>query len=201
MAAVATETMSRPRSNGRVRLLTAGTSLRIVMVPVIMALVLSAGVKGEDATSLAATALFLVAAGTDFLDGYLARRWSVTTTLGSFLDTTADKLLVSGTLIALVAVERVSPWVCVIIIGRELVIMGLRGAVAADGTVMKPSLLGKWKATVQFVAIALALLRFGDPIGGLFIDEWAMLVAAAITLASAVDYLKRFASSFSEEPA
>jgi len=79
--------------------------------------------------------------------------------------------------------------------------MGLRGAVAADGTVMKPSLLGKWKATVQFIAIALALLRFGDPVGGLFIDEWAMLVAAAITLASAVDYLARFASSFSEEPA
>jgi phosphatidylglycerophosphate synthase len=63
---------------------------------------------------------------------------------------------------------------------------------------MKPSLLGKWKTTVQFAAIALALLRLGDPIGGLFIDEWVMLLAAAITLASAVHYLSRFASSFTE---
>jgi CDP-diacylglycerol--glycerol-3-phosphate 3-phosphatidyltransferase len=181
-----------------VRLLTAGTSLRIVLVPVLMALILADGPGGEDTASLVAASIFIVAAGTDFLDGYLARKWSVTTTLGSFLDTTADKLLVSGTLVALVAVERVSPWVCVIIIGRELVIMGLRGAVAADGTVMKPSLLGKWKTTVQFAAIALALLRLGDPVGGLFIDEWVMLLAAAITLASAVHYLSRFASSFTE---
>lgn len=198
MTGVATPTLSKSSATARVRLLTAGTSARIVLVPVLMALILTDGPGGADTTSIVATALFLFAAGTDFLDGYLARRWSVTTTLGSFLDTTADKLLVSGTLIALVAVERVSPWVCAIIIGRELVIMGLRGAVAADGAVMKPSPLGKWKTTVQFVAIALALLRLGDPVGGLFIDEWAMLFAAAITLASAVDYLARFASSFSE---
>ena len=198
MAGVATPTVSRPHATLRVRLLTAGTSLRIVLVPVLMALILADGPGGEDTASLVAASIFIFAAGTDFLDGYLARKWSVTTTLGSFLDTTADKLLVSGTLVALVAVERVSPWVCVIIIGRELVIMGLRGAVAADGTVMQPSLLGKWKTTVQFAAIALALLRLGDPVGGLFIDEWVMLLAAAITLASAVDYLSRFASSFTE---
>jgi CDP-diacylglycerol--glycerol-3-phosphate 3-phosphatidyltransferase len=198
VAGVATPTVSRPHATLRVRLLTAGTSLRIVLVPVLMALILADGPGGEDTASLVAASIFIVAAGTDFLDGYLARKWSVTTTLGSFLDTTADKLLVSGTLVALVAVERVSPWVCVIIIGRELVIMGLRGAVAADGTVMKPSLLGKWKTTVQFAAIALALLRLGDPVGGLFIDEWVMLLAAAITLASAVHYLSRFASSFTE---
>lgn len=198
MAIVSTPTMSRPHAITRVRLLTAGTSMRIVLVPVLMALILSDGPGGADTTSLVAFSLFIAAAGTDFLDGYLARRWAVTTTLGSFLDTTADKLLVSGTLIALVAIERVSPWVCAIIIGRELVIMGLRGAVAADGTVMKPSLLGKWKTTVQFFAIAIAVLRLGDPVGGLFVDEWVMLFAAAITLASAVDYLARFASSFSE---
>lgn len=183
------------------RLLAAGTSLRIVLVPVVMGMVLAAGKGGEDATSIAATALFLLAAGTDFLDGYLARRWSVTTTMGSFLDTTADKLLVSGVLIALVAIERVSPWICAIIIGRELVILGLRGAVAVDGTVMQPSFFGKLKTTVQFVAITLSLLRLGDPIAGLFADEWVMVAAATITLASAVDYLARFASSLSEPPA
>jgi CDP-diacylglycerol--glycerol-3-phosphate 3-phosphatidyltransferase len=121
--------------------------------------------------------------------------------LGSFLDTTADKLLVTGVLVALVAVERASPWIVVLIIGRELVIMGLRGVVAAGGTVMEPSSLGKLKTSVQFLAIALAIVRLGHPIGGLYIDEWVMLAAAAITLASAVDYLTRFASSLSPRSA
>ena len=88
----------------------------------------------------------------------------MTTTLGSFLDTTADKLLVTGVLIALVAVERVSPWIAAIIIGRELVILALRGMVAVDGEVMPPSIWGKLKTNVQFVAIPLAIMRPGDPI-------------------------------------
>src|SRR5213078_2064173 len=87
----------------------------------------------------AAAAVFFVAAGTDWVDGRLARRWGVTTKLGSFLDTTADKLLVTGVLFALVSVDRASPWIAGLIICREIVIMGLRGVFAADGTVMKPS--------------------------------------------------------------
>jgi CDP-diacylglycerol--glycerol-3-phosphate 3-phosphatidyltransferase len=160
-------------------------------------------IDGADpgATSTWATILFCIAAATDFVDGYLARRWGLTTKLGSFLDTTADKLLVTGVLIALVAVERASPWIAVIIIGRELVILGLRGVIAAEGTVMQPSTLGKLKTTVQFVAIALAILRPGDEIGGLYLDEWVMIAAAVITVWSAVDYLARFASSLSERPA
>jgi CDP-diacylglycerol--glycerol-3-phosphate 3-phosphatidyltransferase len=180
------------RRSGRVRLLAAGTCLRIALVPVVMGIVL-----GGDEKALAC-ALFAVAALTDYLDGYLARRWAVTTTLGSFLDTTADKLLVSGVLVALVEVGRASAWITVLIVGRELVIMGLRGAVAAGGQVMQPSLLGKTKTTVQFLAIGLAILRLGSPFGGLYLDQWAMLAAAAITIASAVDYISRFASSLSE---
>jgi CDP-diacylglycerol--glycerol-3-phosphate 3-phosphatidyltransferase len=166
------------------------TYLRIALVPAVMALVL----RGEQAPAAypAAAALFVAAAATDFLDGYLARRWSVTTPLGSFLDTTADKLLVSGALIALVASERASPWIAAIIIGREFVILGLRGLVASDGRVMEPSLWGKLKANVQFVAIGLAMLRLPEPIGPLFLDEWVMLGAAAITLVSAWDYLARW---------
>ncbi len=109
------------------------TWVRILLVPVVMALIL----LGPDrSTAYTAAAVFFVVAGaTDFIDGYLARRWARTTTFGSFLDTTADKLLVSGALIALVDVGRASPWVAVIIIGRELLILGLRGVVAAEGTV------------------------------------------------------------------
>jgi CDP-diacylglycerol--glycerol-3-phosphate 3-phosphatidyltransferase len=79
----------------------------------------------------------------------------------------------------------------VIIIGRELVIMGLRGLIASEGTVMKPSPLGKLKTTVQFLAIAFAIVRPWDPVGGLYVDEWLMLAAAAVTIASAVEYLAR----------
>jgi CDP-diacylglycerol--glycerol-3-phosphate 3-phosphatidyltransferase len=167
------------------------TYVRVVLVPVVMWLILRSPIA--HATGLAA-ALFAAAAATDFLDGYLARRWAATTTLGSFLDTTADKLLVSGVLIALVAVGRASPWVASIIVGRELLILGLRGVVAADGTVMSPSIWGKLKANVQFVAIFLAILRPGSPIGPFYLDEWAMWAAAVVTTLSAVEYVARFSN-------
>jgi CDP-diacylglycerol--glycerol-3-phosphate 3-phosphatidyltransferase len=97
-------------------------------------------------------------------------------------------------LIALLGVDRVSPWIAALIIGREFVLMGLRGVIASsDGAVMAPSSLGKLKTTIQFGAIALAILRPGDPIGDQYVDEWAMLVAAVITVWSAVDYLVRAA--------
>ena len=174
------------------RFLAASTSVRILLTPVIMAM-LFAGV--EPALT---AALFAFAAATDWIDGYLARRWEVTTKLGSFLDTTADKLLVTGVLIGLVAVERASPWVSLIIIGRELMVLGLRGVIAAEGTVMKPSMWGRWKTAIQFLAILLAILRPGDEIGGAYLDEWVMLIAAAITVASAVDYFRSFSSALSE---
>ena len=119
-------------------LLPALTGARILALPAVMALILSGPNHGSAYT--AAAIVFAVAASTDFVDGYLARRWAVTTRLGSFLDTTADKLLVSGALIALVDVNRASPWIAAIIVGRELLILGLRGVVAADGTVFPPSI-------------------------------------------------------------
>ena len=174
--------------------LTGITYLRVALVPVIMALVLA----GPDVryTFAIAAALFAIAAATDFFDGFLARRWAKATTLGSFLDTTADKLLVSGALVALVAVDRASAWIAFIIIGRELVILGLRGAVAVGGEVMVPSIWGKLKANAQFLAVTLAIVRIPDKVGPLFVDQYFMLLAAAVTLASAVESLARFARVF-----
>lgn len=172
------------------RFLAISTSLRIVLTPIVVGLVLLDGTDPKTAADVAAV-LFCLAAATDWVDGRLARRWGLTTKLGSFLDTTADKLLVTGGLVALVAVERASPWIALIIIGRELVIMGLRGLIATEGEVMKPSPLGKLKTTVQFLAIAVAIVRPWDPVGGLFVDEWLMLAAAVVTVASAVEYLAR----------
>jgi CDP-diacylglycerol---glycerol-3-phosphate 3-phosphatidyltransferase len=176
-------------------LLSGLTYTRILAVPAVMGLIL----LGPDRKSAytAASVVFAVAAVTDFADGYLARRWAVTTKLGSFLDTTADKLLVTGVLIALVDVDRASPWIAAIIIGRELLILGLRGLVAAEGTVFPPSIWGKLKTNVQFVAIFLAILHLGHPVGPLRVDEWVMIVAAAITVVSAVEYLARFSSTLS----
>jgi CDP-diacylglycerol---glycerol-3-phosphate 3-phosphatidyltransferase len=170
------------------------TYVRVVLLPVVMWLVLEEPIA--HAAGVAAT-LFAIAAATDFLDGFLARRWAATTILGSFLDTTADKLLVSGALVALVAAGRASPWVAAIIVGRELLIMGLRGVVAADGTVIAPSIWGKLKANVQFVAIFLAILRPGSSLGPFYLDEWVMWAAAIVTILSAVEYLARFSNRLS----
>jgi len=171
--------------------LTAITYLRIALTPVVMALVIA----DTDPTWArpTAAALFAIAAATDFFDGRLARRWKQTSALGNFLDTTADKLLVSGVLIALVDVGRASIWVAFVIIGRELLIMGLRGVVSAnEGAVMTPSIWGKLKANVQFTAIFLAIWWPDVAIGDVAIADVALWIAAAVTIASAVEYLARF---------
>ena len=183
--------VAAPRS-----LLSGLTYTRIVAVPVVMTLILLGPDSGSAYTW--AAVVFAVAAMTDFADGYLARRWAVTTKLGSFLDTTADKLLVTGALIALVDVDRASPVIAAIIIGRELLILGLRGVVAAEGTVFPPSIWGKLKTNAQFVAIFLAILHLGDPLGPFRVDQWVMIAAAAITVMSAVEYLARFSSALSD---
>src|ERR1700750_2638875 len=117
-------------------MLAAGTGLRGVAPPVLMGAVL-------ERCHTADVIVFLLAAVTDWFDGRLARRWGVTTRLGSFLDTTADKLLVTTALLGLVAVHRASPWVALIIIARELILLGLRAAVSATGASFATSMLGK----------------------------------------------------------
>lgn len=172
-------------------LVLAGTSIRIVAMPVVMGLVL-----GHSYTP--AAIVFVAASTTDWFDGRLARRWNVSSRLGSFLDTTADKLLITGVLVALVAVGRASPWLSTLIIGRELVLLGLRAAVAVQGLHLEPSKLGKWKATVQFAALTLVLLRPDVTLAGAFLDQWVLAVAALVTVWSAADYFVRFASIFRE---
>jgi len=163
--------------------------IRIAMTPIVMAVVFYA----EDIRygyGLAA-ALFAIAALTDFADGYLARRWEITTTLGAFLDSVADKILVTGSLLALIEIGRVWAWAAFIIIVRELAVMGLRSVAALeDNTKVPPSIWGKTKAAVQFVAIGLAMVRLAEPWGPFFLDQWVMLAAVTVTVISAWDYFK-----------
>lgn len=148
-----------------------------------------------------AAALFALAAFTDFLDGFIARRTHGGTVLGAFLDTTADKILVTGTLLALVSVDLVSIWPAAIIIFREFAVMALRGVVAIRGGVIKPSTWGKIKATAQFGALFLAFVRLSEPWGPWYLDQWAMLVAVVATVGSAWSYLSAFWHTVKEEPA
>ena len=168
---------------------------RLILTPVTMWLIL----VSVDSTSaaIAAAVVFVIAALTDFADGYLARRWKITTTLGAFLDSVADKVLVTGALIALVEIGTTSAWAAFLIIGRELAIMGLRSIAALDQSTVPPSFFGKSKATVQFVAITLAILKLDLVVGPWRVDQWAMLLAVIVTLLSAGDYFARFRNVFS----
>lgn len=153
----------------------------------------------DNALTIAAF-LFLIAAFTDFLDGYVARRTTGGTTLGAFLDTTADKILVTGTLFALVSIGRVSIWPAVIIVFREFTVMALRGVVAERGGRIAPSTWGKLKAVSQFTAIFFAFFRFAEPWGPWYFDQWLMLIAVLATVGSAWGYLSAFWYVTREEP-
>lgn len=173
------------------------TLIRIFMVPVFL-VILALKIKPPYGDFLAA-AVFILAASTDGLDGYIARKRKQVTRLGKFLDPLADKLLVSAALIALVEVGRLSAWVAVIIIGREFAVTGLRGIAAAEGEVIAASKLGKYKTVFQIIAISALFLQkvpviltplFGRLPFNVFtvFGQVAMAVAVLFTIWSGADY-------------
>ncbi len=172
------------------------TLLRIFFVPVLVALLVQEKLQLQFgpwslSNELVALGVFLVAAVTDLLDGYLARRWNQITTVGMLLDPIADKLLISSTLIALVQVHRVPGWMAVLIIGREFAVSGLRSIAAAEGYMIAAGELGKSKMVAQVAAISLVLLSVEFPV-----YETAARVclwgAMAFALASAAQYFSLF---------
>lgn len=170
---------------------------RIVMVLPIMAFTRADQI---DNHFVIAAWLFVVAAFTDFLDGWLARRTTGGTVLGAFLDTTADKIMVTGTLLALVSVDRVSIWPAAVIIFREFAVMALRGIVAQRGGLIAPSTWGKIKAATQYAALLAAFLRLADRWGPWYFDQWLMLVAVVATVGSAWGYMSAFWGVIKTEP-
>src|SRR5262245_34713085 len=120
------------------------TLLRIFVVPLLVAALVTDNrtiqlASWQVANEHVALAIFLFAAATDLLDGYRARRWKQTTTVGTLLDPIADKLLISSALISLVQVHVVAGWMAILVIGREFAVTGLRGIAAASGITIKAS--------------------------------------------------------------
>ena len=144
-------------------------------------------------TSFLAALVFALASISDLLDGFVARRHQLVTTFGQFLDPLADKLIVSAALIMLIPLGRVPAWMVVVIIGRELAIMGLRSVAVSEGKVISADNLGKQKMVFQTVAI-LGLLLHYEYYGVNFhaIGMFFLWLAVIITLWSGFNYFRNF---------
>jgi CDP-diacylglycerol--glycerol-3-phosphate 3-phosphatidyltransferase len=175
------------------------TLIRIALIPVLAVLLLS---PSREAGFWAA-AVFAVASITDWLDGYLARRMGIVTVFGKFLDPIADKLMVMAALIMILPFERVPAWMVLVILGREIIITGLRGIASTEGIVISASDLGKFKTIFQMVAIIGLLLHydyhwfFGINHPYLVVNMhnagmFYLWIATIMTVWSGVDYLAKF---------
>jgi CDP-diacylglycerol--glycerol-3-phosphate 3-phosphatidyltransferase len=135
-----------------------------------------------------AAATFAIAAATDSLDGYFARRRSEKTVLGAFLDPLADKLLVTAALVALISLGRLPAWVAMVIIAREFAVSGLRMVASAEGFVIPASPWGKVKTASQMLAIFAIILEPRWSLAGHAVTTYLLALAVVLTIVSGVDY-------------
>jgi len=185
------------------------TLTRIGAVPVVIGLMLFLSPESADSPtgwnreiSFLTGFVFALAAITDLVDGYLARKWDVVTTMGAFLDPLADKLIVLGTLVMLVQLDRVPAWIVIIILGREIAVTGLRSIAAEQGIVISAGALGKYKTIFQVIALLGLLVYYKydydevsvtyAKVGGVF-----LYVALFFTVWSGIDYFAKFWAALS----
>lgn len=172
------------------------TWLRVALVPLLVGIFyLPQSVMSIYAQSLTAGIIFIVAAVTDWIDGYLARKWNQTSAFGAFLDPVADKLIVAGSLIVLVQLGRVSAILAFIIIGREIAISALREWMAKIGesNSVAVSSLGKVKTIAQMIAIPMLLYydQLFYVIDTRFVGTYLLVIAAFLTVVSMLYYLRK----------
>ena len=163
------------------------TILRVVFIPFFVAALL---IDKGFATELTALVLFALASITDFLDGYIARKYNLVTNFGKFMDPLADKLLVCSALICLVALDRLAAWIVIIIIAREFIISGFRLVASDNGIVIAASYWGKFKTVSQMFMIMLLIIQ---PEGAVFtvLTQILVWVSLALTIISLVDYIAK----------
>jgi len=175
------------------------TLLRIAAIPVLVFVLFSP----SRTAGFWAAVIFAIASFTDWLDGYLARRMGIVTTFGKFLDPIADKLIVMSALIMILPFGRVPAWMVLVILGREIIITGLRGLASTEGIIIPASNLGKFKTIFQIVAILGLLLHYDyrwffaieNPYLNVNMHNVGMFylwIATIITIWSGVDYLVKF---------
>jgi CDP-diacylglycerol--glycerol-3-phosphate 3-phosphatidyltransferase len=165
------------------------TIIRIVAIPIIILLLFYI----DGIYSIITSILFLLVSLTDTLDGYIARRRKLVTTLGKFLDPLADKLLIVTSLIALIPTRGVPAWMVIVIVGREIAVTGLRGIAVSQGIVISASSMGKYKTVFEVVSIFFLIMN-----GDLFLISFKLIgmillwIALIIALISGFDYFKNF---------
>jgi CDP-diacylglycerol---glycerol-3-phosphate 3-phosphatidyltransferase len=171
------------------------TLARLFLVPLLVVVLLTKfegrlilGVRKE----LVGAAIFAIAALTDWLDGYLARRRKQVTSLGQLMDPLADKLLITAALVSLVQMDLAPAWMVAVILGREFAVTVLRSVGHARGVSIPASPLGKFKMTTQVIAILLLILG-RDHLQGFFVlGQIALWIALVAAVASGIDYYRRF---------
>lgn len=174
------------------------TLARIAMIPLVLVWVDNYSPR----YSALACLVFLIAALSDALDGYLARRLGLVTVVGKFLDPLADKLIVLSTLVMLVARDRAPAWLVIVLMARELAVTGLRAIASSEGFVIAAGRGGKTKTALQLVGIAFLLVHFEYPI--LFFDYdldfhivgiYVLYVSLVMSVLSAVEYFSFFVNA------
>lgn len=171
------------------------TYLRVLAIPAIMA------VMSVDSprNAFIAAMIFAVASASDALDGYLARRYNLSSLIGKFLDPLADKLLVMAVLLMLLHLGRVSVWVVAVLLARETIITGLRAIAAGEGLIIAARELGKAKTALQMVGLWALLVHHPYPIG--FFEEPVdfhrlgavfLYLSVVLSVLSALEYFRAF---------
>ncbi|REJ79875.1 MAG: CDP-diacylglycerol--glycerol-3-phosphate 3-phosphatidyltransferase [Acidobacteria bacterium] len=171
------------------------TLSRILLVPILVVVLLTE-IEGREVIGLV---LFLTAALTDFLDGFIARRRRQITRIGKLLDPAADKILTSAAFISLVGLGLAPAWTVVVIVAREFAVSTLRSLAASQNQVLAAGLSGKLKTTSQIVAISLLIIS--DRLGALQpIAPIALWIAVALTIYSGIEYFVRHGRRVLIEP-
>jgi CDP-diacylglycerol---glycerol-3-phosphate 3-phosphatidyltransferase len=165
------------------------TLIRISLVPFLFLLLLSPG----EFWSLIMAILFVAVSITDLLDGYIARKYHLVTTVGKFLDPIADKLIINTAMILMIPIGRIPAWIVAITIIRDLLVDGIRSIASSEGTYIQASRLGKQKTLAQVVAVTALMVHY--PFFGAdahLVGTVVLYIAFVLTMYSGVDYLVKY---------
>jgi CDP-diacylglycerol--glycerol-3-phosphate 3-phosphatidyltransferase len=167
---------------------------RILAVPIFVLLML----ERDPLRALIGGFVFSLASATDWLDGYLARRWGQVTKMGKLLDPVADKILIMSALVVLVELDVIRAWVAILFIGREFAVTGLRSIAASEGIVIQAETLGKFKVGAQITAVVVLILNYYLNTSWLKYSGWfALFVAMFLSIYSAVNYFRTYGKQLS----